>query len=124
MSSTIAAYIYAVCAALPIAMQVALAFGAPLGRFANGGRFEGKLPPVWRALAVVQGVLLAGMAWIVLDRANIVEVGLPPLLFWIALGLTVLTTIANAASPSRPERLTWTPVTVVMSLSGLAVALL
>lgn len=118
------ALIYAALAALPAAMHVALACGAPLGRFTVGGRFPGRLPPLWRALAVVQAVLLAGMALTVLERGGAFASGMPQALFWPVVGLTMLTFMANAVSPSRPERRLWAPVTLGMVASALAVAFL
>lgn len=123
MTAETAAVLYASLAALPFVMHVALAAGAPLGRFTVGGRFPGRLPPLWRGLALVQAGLLLGMALVVLERGLGIDLSLPDLLFWPVLGLTVLTCIANAISPSRPERLLWTPVTVSMAGAILAVAL-
>jgi len=111
------AYAYTGLAALPVAMQLALAAGAPLGRYTVGGRYPGRLPPAWRALALVQAALLAAMALTVLDRAGLLGLGLPGWAVWPVLALTLLTTLANLVTPSRPERLLWGPVTVAMSLS-------
>jgi hypothetical protein len=47
------AILYAGFAALPLTLQLALAAGAPLGRFTLGGRFAGRLSPLWRGQAVV-----------------------------------------------------------------------
>ena len=116
------AHIYALLSALPITMHIAIAGGAPLGRFTVGGRFPGRLPTVWRALALVQAGLLAGMACVVLDRAGLITVGLPRVLFPLAIAVTALSLLANAISPSRSERLLWTPVLAGMLLTGLAVA--
>jgi hypothetical protein len=117
------AFVYAGLAALPELMHLANAAGAPFGRLTVGGRFPGRLPPVWRALALVQAALLGTMAGAVLARAGI---GLPPLvpLFWPAVALTLLSLAANAASPSRPERLLWTPVLFLMAAAALGVGLL
>jgi hypothetical protein len=124
MSPQTLAVLYAAAACLPTAMHVAVAAGAPLGRFTVGGLFPGALPARWRALAIVQAALLLAMALAVLDRAGVVDAALPGFAFWLALGLTGLTTAANAASPSRPERLLWTPVLAAMSAAALGVALL
>jgi hypothetical protein len=107
---------YALLASLPFMMHLAVLAGAPLGRFTVGGRFSGKLPPLWRVLAVVQASLLAGMAIVVLDRGGVLSLDLPPVWFWFVLGLTGLTFVANAASPSRAERMLWTPVILGMLL--------
>ncbi|SPJ24605.1 NAD(P)H-binding protein [Palleronia abyssalis] len=92
------AFAYAGLAALPVLMHLANAAGAPLGRFTVGGRFPGRLPPVWRALARVQAALLGTMAGAVLARDGIGVLSLTAL-FWPAVALTLLSLAANAASP-------------------------
>lgn len=124
MQPAVFAIAYAALAALPVAMQLGLAAGAPWGRFTVGGRFPGRLPPLWRVLALVQAALLLGMAAAMLDRAGAMDLGLPSSVFRLAVGLTVATLVANAASPSRPERLLWTPVTAAMAAAALAIAIL
>ena len=117
------ATLYAVLALLPITLQIALMLGAPLGRFSVGGRFPHRLPPLWRVLAGVQALVLASMAAAVLDRGGVIALGWPPVAFWLAVAATILSGLANAASPSRPERLLWTPVTALMALAALSTAL-
>ena len=124
MTPAISATIFAACAVLPIIMQIALACGAPIGRFANGGLFPGRLPPLWRALAVVQGLLLAAMAWAMLARGGVIGAHIPGPAFWGALALSFVTMVANLISRSRPERLLWGPVTTLMFVSALGVAFL
>jgi len=103
-------------------MHLANAAGAPLGRLTVGGRFPGRLPPVWRALALVQAALLGIMAGAVLARAGLGAAALAPL-FWPAVVLTLLSLAANAASPSRPERLLWTSILSLMAAAALGVGL-
>jgi hypothetical protein len=117
------AFAYTGLAALPVLMHLAIAAGAPFGRFTVGGRFPGRLPPAWRALALVQAALLGLMAAAVLARAVLGAAMLAPL-FWPAFGLTLLSLAANAASPSRPERLLWTPVLALMAAAALGVGVL
>ncbi|SLN31427.1 hypothetical protein PSA7680_01515 [Pseudoruegeria aquimaris] len=114
--------LYAALAALPAAMHLALAAGAPLGRFTVGGRFANRLPPAWRVLAVVQAVVLAMMASVILQRGGALALGWPAWTFWASLALSALTFLANAASPSRPERLLWGPVTLGMLLCAIVTA--
>lgn len=116
------AFAYAGLATLPVLMHLANAAGAPLGRLTVGGRFPGRLPPVWRALALVQAALLGIMAGAVLARAGLGAAALAPL-FWPAVVLTLLSLAANAASPSRPERLLWTPILSLMAAAALGVGL-
>lgn len=120
MPPNLPAFIYALLSASPIAMHIALASGAPLGRFTLGGRFPGHLPWPWRGLALVQASLLVGMAAAILSDAGVLTLGWPPSAFWAAFTLTGLSLLANAASPSRPERLLWTPLLALMSLCALA----
>jgi hypothetical protein len=117
-----AAIAYATLAALPFGMHLGIAAGAPWGRFTVGGRFPGRLPPLWRVLALVQAAILAGMACAMLDRAGAIDLGLPRGIFWLAVGMTLATFIANAASPSGPERRLWTPVTAAMAAAAIAIA--
>lgn len=124
MHPPILALIYTALAACPFAMHLGVAAGAPWGRFTVGGRFSGQLPPLWRGLACLQAGLLMAMACAVLDRGGVIALDLPPGAFWVALALTLLSLIANAASPSRPERLLWTPVIAVMAAAALGVAFL
>src|SRR6056297_1368199 len=116
------AFAYAGLAALPVLMHLAVAAGAPLGRCTVGGRFPGRLPPLWRGLALVQAALLGTMAGAVLARVGIGAAPLAPL-FWPAVALTLLSLVANAASPSRQERLLWTPLLFLMAAAALGVGL-
>lgn len=102
--------------------QVALVGGVPWGRFAHGGQHPGSLPASLRAASVVTVLLYVVMALVVLDRAGAVDV-LPAAVSrtgaWVVVAVLALSTLANLASRSRPERLTMTPVALV--LTGLAV---
>lgn len=123
MTPTIPALVYACLAGFPIGMHLGVAAGAPWGRFTVGGRFPGRLPAPWRGLALVQAALLLAMAGAVLDRAGAIGPGLPGWAFPASGAMTALSLLANAASPSRPERLLWTPVLLAMLTATLAVAL-
>ena len=122
----LAAQVFAVLTALVVAFQLALAAGAPLGRFAMGGAHPGVFPPRLRVAAVVQAGLLALVALVVLSRAGLV---LPDWraasrwLAWAVVGLMAVAAVLNLITPSRGERMVWGPVTVVLFLAALAVAL-
>ena len=62
------------------------------------------------------------MAAVVLDRAEILRLGLPKPFFWGVIALGVLTCLANWATPSTLERMLWGPVTSLMLVSTLVVA--
>lgn len=102
--------------------QFALALGAPLGHLAMGGRWPGKMPIPARISAVVQGGLMVAMARIVLGQAGVfAQVG-PNWLIWLVVAITGLSTLLNNITPSAPERRLWGPVTVVMFLCAIYIA--
>ena len=85
--TTIAALVFAIAAIGVIAFQLALALGAPWGRYAMGGAFPGRFPPKMRVAAVVQAVLIALLAIAVLSCAGLVVPELAvayPWLIWVA----------------------------------------
>ena len=120
--TSILAWAYAALAALPFALQIALALGAPWARYSLGGRFDGALPGTWRPLALVQAGVLVLMALAVLTRGGALDLGWPSWTFWLTLALTGLTTLANAASRSPQERALWTPVAALMLALALVIA--
>ncbi|HEX5827096.1 MAG TPA: hypothetical protein VFY23_06225 [Candidatus Limnocylindrales bacterium] len=118
---------YAAATAVVVLFVLALALGKPWGEYAMGGRWPGRLPPAVRVLEVVQALVLAALAAIVLDRAGLIEADwLPdvPWLAWVPVAVSALSLLANASSRSAPERRTWVPVAIVMVVSSLAVVLL
>ncbi len=122
--TTALAVTYALAAALPLALQLGLFLGASWGRLTLGGRWPGALPLSVRPLAALAALLLVWLIAVVLDYANLIALELPGWMIWPALALTLLTTLANLATPSLPERRLWGPVTVVMSLSLLLLVFL
>lgn len=115
---------YALLACLPIAIQIALAAGAPLGRFSVGGRFEGRLPDSWRAMALVQATIFMVMALSVLDHGGVIRLGFPDWTIWITLAISLLSFLGHSISPSAPERRLGAPVAFGMSAALLALLFL
>lgn len=109
--------------ASPSACTSAWPPGRPGAGSPSAGGFPAALPAPWRGLALVQAALLLAMAGAVLDRAGAIGPGLPGWAFPASGAMTALSLLANAASPSRPERLLWTPVLLAMLTATLAVAL-
>lgn len=106
--------------------QLALAAGAPLGRFAWGGGHE-RLPTRLRIGSLVAIVIYAAFAAIVLERgglvrllpyAEIANIGIWGVIAYLALGVAM-----NAISRSKPERYTMTPLALALCALALAVAL-
>lgn len=124
--TTIAAVVFAIAASGVIAFQLALAFGAPWGRYAMGGAFPGRFPPRMRIAAVVQAALIALLAVVVLSAAGLMVPDLAvsyPWLIWVAVVVSALAVVVNAISRSSGERRIWVPVASVLLVSSLLVAL-
>lgn len=120
-----AALAYAVVSVGIIAFQIALAAGAPWGAYAMGGAFPGQFPPELRVAAVVQAVILAALALVVLARAGI---AMPRWsrssrwLIWVVVVFSALSLVLNLITPSAGERLIWAPVALVMLVISVVVA--
>jgi hypothetical protein len=67
-----ATLVFALATTVVVGFQVALAAGAPWGRYAMGGRYPGRFPPVLRMGALVQALVLMGLIVVVLSQASIV----------------------------------------------------
>jgi hypothetical protein len=124
--TVIAALVFAIVACGVIAFQLALALGAPWGRYAMGGAFPGRFPPPMRVAAVVQAILFALLAVAVLPAAGLVLPDLAaatPWLVWVAVVVSAVSLVLNAISRSAGERRIWVPVASVLLVSSLLVAL-
>ncbi|MGQ7296767.1 hypothetical protein [Quadrisphaera sp. KR29] len=122
----------AVAAALVLgavaAFQVAVAAGAPWGRWTQGGGTRGALGASGRAVAVGSALLLVVMAGALLGRAGAGPVARAPrravgTLAWVTTCYAAVGVVLNAASRSVPERALWTPVTAVLLALSLVVVL-
>lgn len=107
------------------AFQLALAFGAPLGRAAWGGNHE-RLPSQLRVSSAIAVVIWLLAALLVLARANVVSLPLPREAIswgaWIVVALLGLGAIVNVASRSRWERFGWGPLAAILAVLGVIVA--
>ncbi|WP_367640365.1 hypothetical protein [Microbacterium sp. SYP-A9085] len=120
------ALVFAALIAVLAAFQLALALGAPWGRFAWGGQHPGVLPRRYRIGSVVSLLIYAVMALIALDRSGVVDVvpaAVSAVAMWVVFGMLALGIVMNAASRSRPERFTMTPAALVLAALALVVAL-
>lgn len=120
----VAALIAFAILALLALFQVALAAGAPLGRFAWGGQHEGKLPRRLRigsafsivVYSVIAAFVLGALEIIAID-ASVLAIGL-----WVIAGYFMLGTLLNAISRSRHERFVMTPIAAVLAVCFLVLA--
>jgi hypothetical protein len=113
---TAGAVLYAVLALGVAGFHLAVILGAPWGSLTMGGRWPGVLPLRARLLSALSAGLILGMA-AVLWRGG------PPVALSGVVALSALAVLANAATPSAPERRLWLPVTIVMLVAALSVAL-
>lgn len=111
--------------ALLAVFQIALALGAPLGRFAWGGQHR-VLPArlrVGSAVSVLIYVLIDLIAWDRVGAIALFPAGFAEVAMWVIFGYFVLGILMNAISRSRPERLTMVPVTIVLAGLSFFIAL-
>ena len=121
----VAAIIYAIVTLGVVVFQIALAAGAPWGAYAMGGASPGQFPPALRIGAIIQAVLLVGMAAVILARAGLVLPGWSRMshwLVWIVVALTALSLVLTLISPSVGERAIWVPTLSLLLISSLIVA--
>lgn len=125
--SKVAAILYTTISAGVVAFQIALAFGAPWGSYAMGGAFPGQFPPALRVAAIIQAVVLIGLAAVVLARAGLILPGLfraSRWLVWLVVAFATLSLVLNLITPSAGERAIWAPVAFLLLISSVAAALL
>ncbi|MET0956088.1 MAG: hypothetical protein ABWY68_09055 [Cryobacterium sp.] len=121
-----AAILFTVLMAGLIVFQLALIVGAPLGHFAWGG--QDRVLPVQKRLgsAISIGLYLV-FAVLVLQRADLATVlpwpGAVFVATWVLAGYFALGIVLNAVSRSRPERLTMAPLSAVLTVLTVIVAL-
>jgi hypothetical protein len=122
---TFAAIVACIVLALLAVFQLALVAGAPIGRFAWGGKND-VLPRRTRIGSAISVLLYALFAIVILDRARVIDV-MPDLAsnigIWVLVAYFTLGIVMNGISRSKPERYTMTPVTLVLAVLCLLVAL-
>ena len=121
----VAAFIYAIVSLGVVVFQIALAAGAPWGAYAMGGAFPGQFPPALRIAAMIQALILAGMAAVIMARAGLI---LPRWsrasrwLAWVVVAFAAVSLILNLITPSAGERALWAPTALLLLISSAVVA--
>jgi hypothetical protein len=114
-----------ILAALAV-FQVALILGAPIGRFAWGGQHR-VLPTRLRVGSAVSIALYAAFAVILLERAGMLTVldvdAFVRVATWVLFGYFALGILMNGISRSKVERNTMVPVTAILAVLCLVLAL-
>ncbi|MCF7755831.1 hypothetical protein KQ941_15375 [Paenibacillus xylanexedens] len=120
------AIVFTVLILIVILFQVALAVGVPWGEYAMGGKFPGKYPLSMRFACIVQIAILAFMAIIVLSKAGLLLPGwssFSDIAIWFIVGYLVLGAILNLITRSVWERRIWAPVTLMMLITSIIIAI-
>ena len=123
---TSAALTFCVLMTALIIFQAALIAGAPLGRFAWGG--QDRVLPVQKRLGSATSIgLYLIFAVLVVERAGLATVlgwpGFVAIAVWVLVGYFGLGIILNGLSRSRAERWTMAPLSAVLAVLTLVVAL-
>lgn len=119
MSRLRAAYTYVAINTFVMMFQLALLFGAPWGRFTQGGLYEGSLPALARVTAFVSAALLMLFSLSVLalhNRGPLKRISRrkKKVLRVLTLAYAVLAVMANIATPSEAERIVWAPIAAAL----------
>ena len=125
MSTVIATYIFVALVALVAGFQMALTAGMPWGNLTMGGKFPGTLPARMRVVSAVSAVVLVFFGLIVVTAAGLAFSewqALARKAIWIVVAYCIVGVLANAATPSRWERIIWLPVVMLMLVCSILVA--
>jgi len=120
-----AAIIFSSLILIVILFQLALACGVPWGTFAMGGAFSGTYPPMMRLATLGQVIFLALAALVVLTKADLLVSTwneLAGMTIWLVVLLVAVSTVLNLISKSKWERRIWVPVTLLLLLTSIIVA--
>ena len=111
--------------ALLAVFQLALVCGAPLGHFAWGGQHR-VLPARMRVGSLIAIVIYALIALVSLDRIGAIQVfpnAVAVVAMWVIVAYFALGIAMNAMSKSRSERAVMVPLTIVLTVLSLLIAL-
>ncbi|WP_145320138.1 hypothetical protein [Paenibacillus xylanexedens] len=120
------AIVFTVLILIVILFQIALAAGLPWGEYAMGGKFPGKYPVSMRFACIIQIAILAFMGIVVLSKSRSLVrewSAFADIAIWFIVGYLVLGTILNLITRSVWERRIWAPVTLLMLVSSIIVAI-
>jgi len=106
--------------------QILLALGFPYGKAAWGGKHV-KLPPGLRVASLLSAGVFVVLSLVVLERADILTVfnnsTAVTIVVWILVSFLLLNTLGNFTSKSKPEKRIMTPISLVLALLCLIVAI-
>ncbi|MCG6970534.1 MAG: hypothetical protein LJE85_12280 [Gammaproteobacteria bacterium] len=126
MSMALAATIFGILITVVVLFQLALAAGMPWGHLAMGGRYPGVFPPAMRIAALVQIGVLALLVLIVLTRAQMIFpawYAVSEKAIWVVAAVSAISLVLNVMTPSKWERILWSPVALLMTVCSIVIAL-
>jgi hypothetical protein len=122
---SISAMVFTILIFIVVLFQLALALGMPWGSYAMGGKFPGKYPPGMRMGAIVQAIVLLAIASIVLSRSGFIFTAWDSFAnkaIWFVIAFSTISTVLNLITRSKWERRIWAPVSVLLLVTSVIVA--
>ncbi|WP_213524007.1 hypothetical protein [Paenibacillus sp. J31TS4] len=122
----IAASVFSTLIGIVILFQLALAAGMPWGSLAMGGKFPGKYPPVMRLASIFQVIILALLASVVLSKSGIIFTdwnSVADSAIWFVVTFSALATVLNFITRSKWEKRIWAPVSLLLLITSIAIAI-
>ncbi|MDR9362530.1 MAG: hypothetical protein RI590_00180 [Microbacteriaceae bacterium] len=127
MLETVAGWLLVVAFIKLFLFQLALAFGAKWGELAYGGSHTGRLPKNLRIISVFSSLVAIALAGHYLAELGVFESLLDSqgrsIANWAFFAFLAAGAVLNNISRSAPERKLWGPITLVMAVSALIIAL-
>ncbi|MFD2612705.1 hypothetical protein [Paenibacillus gansuensis] len=126
MLTSISAILFTVLIGIVVLFQLALAAGVPWGSYAMGGKFPGKYPPSMRVTAIFQVLILMFLAFVVLIHSGILVSGwvsFAKSAIWFVVIFSLIASILNVITKSIWERKIWAPVSILMLITSVIVAI-
>lgn len=105
--------------------QLALAAGAPLGKFAWGGQHK-KLPTKLRLGSLLAIVIYIGISVCLLSKSGLYQI-IPQGIFlniiiWVIFAYLIFGSLMNVLSKSKSERYFMTPITLILAYCSFIIA--
>jgi hypothetical protein len=122
----VAAIIFVSLCGLVCFFYIALAFGAPWGSIAMGGKYPGKLPINIRFACLLNEIVYGLFIIIILARVKLIWPGLldaAAIGTWAIVGLLAIGILFNIMAPSRWERIIWAPVALLLLICAIIVGI-
>ncbi len=124
-NSDMFAILFTILLATLAVFQLALAAGAPLGRFAWGGQHT-VLPRKLRIASIFSILIYVLMSVVALSRAEVVTtISHQPtvsVMVWVIAAYMTLGIVMNAISRSKQERYVMTPIALVLAVLAIFIA--